>query len=210
MDLGPAPCELEPYVTAMTDSLDTLLEKLNRGDDAAAEQVFVRYEAYLRKVVRRLLSVELRAKFDSVDVVQSVWGDLLGRFRTGGVRFSSSIELRAFLIKATRNRFIDRVRRHRTAARLEKPIGETDRNALPPSSLPNASEIAQAGELWERLLAMCPAEHHQILRLRRQGFTLKEIAARSGLHEGSVRRILRNLSLRLACSSASVAEVAIR
>jgi RNA polymerase sigma factor (sigma-70 family) len=193
----------------MTDSLDTLLEQLNSGDDAAAEQVFVRYEPYLRKVVRRLLSVELRAKFDSIDVVQSVWGDLLSRFRAGGIRFTSAAQLRAFLVKATRNRFIDRVRRHRTAARLERPLGETDRNALPPSFLPHASEFVEAGELWQRLLALCPAEHHQILRLRRQGFTLKEIADHTGLHEGSVRRILRNLSLRLACATTSPAEVTI-
>ena len=42
------------------DSLDALLEKLNGGDDAAAEQAFVAYEPYLRKVVRRLLPAELR------------------------------------------------------------------------------------------------------------------------------------------------------
>jgi RNA polymerase sigma factor (sigma-70 family) len=190
------------------DSLDAILEKLNSGDDAAARQVFIAYEPYLRKVVRRLLPSQLRAKFDSIDVVQSVWGDMLSRFQDCGMRFASADQLRAFLLKATRNRFIDRVRQHRAAVRVERPLHETTQDSQPQSPLPHASEFAQATELWERLLAFCPGEHHQILQLRREGFTLTEIAEKTGLHEGSVRRILRNLALRLACESAAPAEVA--
>jgi RNA polymerase sigma-70 factor (ECF subfamily) len=195
-------------ITMILDSLNALLEKLSSGDDDAAEQVFITYEPYLRKVVRRLLPAALRAKFDSVDVVQSVWGDVLSSFRGGGTRFASAAQLRTFLIRATRNRFIDRVRQHRTAARLEQPLGETGLDALPSSPLPLASELAEAVELWERLLTLCPAEHRQILLLRRQGFTLTEIAKKVDLHEGSVRRILRNLSLRLACESTAPTEAA--
>ena len=185
------------------DSLEVILNRLNSGDDAAAQQVFIDYEPYLRKVVRRLLPAELRPKFDSIDVVQSVWGDVLGRFREGGMRFESAAQLRAFLLKATRNRFIDRVREHRTAARLERPIHDTAPQDQPLSPLPHASELAVAAELWQRLLAACPAEHQPILELRRQGCTLIEIAKQTGLHEGSVRRILRNLALKLAGESAT-------
>src|SRR5688572_6290317 len=99
------------------DSLDSLLAKLNGGDPVAAEQAFLAYEPYLRKVVRRLLPGGLRAKFDSIDVVQSVYCDVLAAFREGGMRFGTAAQLRAFLIKSTRNRFIDRVRQYQTAAR---------------------------------------------------------------------------------------------
>src|SRR5688500_4546583 len=181
------------------DSLDALLEKLNGGDDAAAERAFVAYEPYLRKVVRRLLPAELRSKFDSIDVVQSVYGDVLVAFRNGGMRFGNVTQLRAFLIKATRNRFIDRVRQNQTAARREQPIAGYEAEWMPPSRRPRPSESAEAQELWERLLAMCPPEHHQLLILRRRGATAGEIAARVGMHEGSVRRVLRELSIKLAC-----------
>lgn len=188
------------------DSLDALLEKLNGGDHAAAEQAFVAYEPYLRKVVRRLLPAELRPKFDSIDVVQSVYGDVLGAFRAGGMRFGSPAQLRAFLIKATRNRFIDRVRQHQTAARLERPLGDTEPRGMPHSPYPRPSESAAAHELWERLLSICPPEHHQLLRLRRRGATASEIAQQVQMHEGSVRRVLRELSVRLACTTPSAAE----
>src|SRR3712207_3464888 len=95
--------------------LDQLLERLCQGDDHAAEQVFQAYEPYLRMVVRRQLPSRLRSKFDSVDVVQSVWADVLTGFREAGWRFTNADQLRAFLLKATRNRFINRVRQHQRA-----------------------------------------------------------------------------------------------
>jgi RNA polymerase sigma-70 factor (ECF subfamily) len=186
------------------DSLDALIEKLNSGDPAAAERAFVAYEPYLRKVVRRLLPAQLRPKFDSIDVVQSVYGDVLTAFRAGGMRFATVTQLRAFLIRATRNRFIDRVRQHQTAARLEQPLGEADPHRMPRSLEPRPSESAAAEELWERMLAICPPEHHRLLQLRRRGATASEIAAQIDMHEGSVRRILRDLSVRLACAPTRV------
>jgi RNA polymerase sigma-70 factor (ECF subfamily) len=185
------------------EPLQALLRQLCDGDVAAAETVFRTYEPYLRKVVRRQLPDHLRAKFDSVDVVQSVWADVLQGFREAGWRFPSVEHLRAFLIRATRNRFIDRVRQHEAAARREYQVatarlaeGSTDDPAGP-------SETAQAGELWERMLALCPPEHHGLLTLKRQGFSSEEIARRTGLHEGSVRRVLRALARRLAFADPS-------
>ena len=66
---------------------------------------------------------------------------------------------------------------------------------------PRPSESAAASELWERLLALCPTEHHRLLHLRRRGASAREIAAEVGIHEGSVRRVLRDLAVRLACAS---------
>ena len=75
------------------EPLDALLEKLTSGDAEAAEQVFRTYEPYLRLVVRRQLSPELRAKFDSLDVVQSVWAHLLQGFREAGWCFADTAHL---------------------------------------------------------------------------------------------------------------------
>ena len=180
------------------ESLSTVVEKLAQGDSSAAEMVFRAYEPFLRQVVRRQLSTELRAEFDSVDVVQSVWSDLLQGFRDSAWSFNDSDHLKAFLVSATRHRFLDRARRYRarrcnlapvmTGSRLDKTV---------PSGQARPSQVFQAEELWERMLAECRPEHRELLQLKREGFTIAEIASRIGLHEDSIRRILRDLACRM-------------
>jgi RNA polymerase sigma-70 factor (ECF subfamily) len=185
-----------------TDALDDLLDKLGSGDDAAAEEVFRAYEPYLRVVVRRMLPTNLRSKFDSIDVVQSVWADVLRRFRQGGYRFDSAAQLRAFLVKATRNRFIDRARQNRAAVQHQQSLEATFAADNLASHTDQPSELAQADDLWEQLMALCPPAHHRLLELKRQGCALAEIAQQTGLHESSVRRILYDLARRLAAQQA--------
>ena len=48
------------------------------------------------------------------------------------------------------------------------------------------------------MLALCPPAHRNLLLLRREGVPLAEIAARTGLHPGSIRRILRDLARKIA------------
>jgi RNA polymerase sigma-70 factor (ECF subfamily) len=182
----------------MSEPLDNLLAQLCSGDMAAAEKVFLAYEPYLRKAVRRQLPAPLRAKFDPADIVQSVWADVLRGFGEAGWRFADADHLRGFLFIATRNRLIDRIRQHEKATERTRPLGCADQRHHLRSPQPRPSEVAQADDLWERILAHCPAEHRPILELRRQGYSLAEIAQRTGLHPDSVRRILRTLARQLA------------
>jgi RNA polymerase sigma-70 factor (ECF subfamily) len=183
--------------------LDDLLSRLSRGDTDAAEQVFRAYEPYLRTIVRRQLSAALRAKFDSIDVVQSVWADVVKGLRDAAWEFLDTSRLRAFLIKMTRNRFLDRVRQHRRALDREQPLAEGTATDLPAPSCAQPSEVASARELWEQMLALCPPSHHDILRLKRQGLSLEEIAAQTGYHPSSIRRILYDLARRLSAQRSS-------
>ena len=183
------------------EPLQNLLDQLCRGDDGAAEQVFRAYEPYLRVVVRRLLPPRLRPKFDSVDVVQSVWADVLHGFREAGWRFTDADHLRGFLFVVTRNRLIDRIGQHQRATQHEEPLAEGDHPHALPSPQPRPSQLAQAGDLWQRILAHCAPEHRPVVELRRQGYSLAEIAARTGLHPDSVRRVLRTLARQLAFSA---------
>jgi RNA polymerase sigma-70 factor (ECF subfamily) len=180
------------------EPLEALLDRLCEGDPEAAAQVFLAYEPFLRLVVRRHLPERLRTKLDSADVVQSVWADVVQGFRTAGWHFPSAGHLRAFLVRATRNRLHDALRRHHVALERERPLGEAGQEPLLPTRQPRPSEVAQADDVWDKLLALCPPDHHDVLRLRRQGLQLMEIAERTGLHEGSVRRILRKLARQLA------------
>jgi RNA polymerase sigma-70 factor (ECF subfamily) len=182
------------------DPLDALLEQLCSGDSASAEQVFRAYEPYLRMVVRRMLPGHLLSKFDSVDVVQSVWVDVLEGFRDARWRFASAAHLRAFLVKATRNRFLDRMRQHQSVLAHEKalPAGSLDAPRTRVMQPTQPGDIVAADDLWERMLAMCPPAHQEVLRLKRQGHSLAEVAQHTGYHPSSVRRIFYDLAQRLA------------
>jgi RNA polymerase sigma-70 factor (ECF subfamily) len=179
------------------EHLDPLLQRLGQGDLTAAEEVLVAYEPYLRMVVRRYLPDLLRAKFDSVDVVQSVWVHVLRAFRARAWQITDRARLQALLVTVARRRLVSRFRHHRAAVAREQP-GGADLEVLVASGQPRPSEIAQADELWEQMLALCPPAHHEVLHLRRQGLPSAEIAGRTGMHEGSVRRILRQLARQLA------------
>ncbi len=181
--------------------LDSLLERLSGGDPAAAEEVFRSYEPYLRMVVRRQLPAWLRPKFDSLDVVQSVWADLLEGFRAGGWRFTDTAHLTAFLVKVTQNRFVDRLRQQQRAADDRALLDKEQALAEP---APRPSETAQAEDLWQQMLALCPPGQQEVLRLRRDGCRIDEIAERTGMHASSVRRILYDLAKRLAACNDAV------
>jgi RNA polymerase sigma factor (sigma-70 family) len=179
------------------DRLDELLSRLCDGDGSAAEEVFRAYEPYLRMVVRRRLPDPMRANFDSSDVVQSVWADLVVGFRERGWRFASAAQLRAFLVKATRNRFLDRARQNQRRTAREQTVA-VDGETATVGREPHPSELVQAAELWQQMLELCPPQHHRLLTLKRQGASLAEIAEQTGLHESSVRRILYELARSLA------------
>ncbi|HXT61001.1 MAG TPA: sigma-70 family RNA polymerase sigma factor [Pirellulales bacterium] len=187
----------------ISESLEALVAKISAGDAAAAEQVFKTYEPYLRLVVRKQMQPHLRRKFDSIDVVQSVWADLLPRFRAAAWQFENALQLRGFLIKAARNRLIDRARKQRAGLAVERPLIDSAQEGMPPSRLPRPSELSQADDVWRRMLAVCPPEHHELLRLKRQGLRLGEIARRTGMHVDSVRRIVRKVASQLATLSES-------
>lgn len=180
------------------DEPDSWLERLNNGDLAAVEQLFLRYEPYVRITVRRRLGAQLRTKLDSADIVQSVFADVVGGLRKSGWRFRGKPELRAFLRRIACRRIADRYEEHRHALGREQPIVETRPLSLPTSTAPRPSQIAQGREFAERVFEACAPGHEEIVRLRMSGLRIREIAERTGLHEGSIRRILYDLARRLS------------
>lgn len=180
-------------------SIDALVQRLRQGDSAAAAELVKAYEPLLRMVIRRQLSVTQQSKFDSVDIVQSIWMDVLAGFNRSQWEFENSAQLQAFLIKVAKNRLIDRARQQRNVLAVSALLA--DEVASPAIDTP--SEELISAELWGQLLELCPPHHHPILELKRQGFKIVEIAERVGMHSGSVRRILYDLSKRIVQQNSS-------
>jgi RNA polymerase sigma factor (sigma-70 family) len=176
---------------------EALVDRLARGDIQAAGTLFDAYAPYLRALVRRQLSDQLRSKFDSTDVVQSVWVQVIRRLGQDGWTVEDDARLRALLATIARRRLLTRVRQLAPDVAAER-ASAAEADSVDDSRNDRASEIVQAQELWDTMLELCPPEHHPVLVMRREGLPLTEIAARTGLHEGSVRRILRRLARELA------------
>lgn len=185
-----------PLATPLRDLVQQFLD----GNRSAADELFHLVQPYLLRVVRRRLSAPLRVKLDSADIVQSVWADVWRKREQGGWHFDDLEQFRVFLARLVQNRCIDRFRSHGMAVRHEEPLDHEAQGQ--PSALAaqqaHPSETLAADELWQKMLAVCPPAHRGLLDLKRQGFSLDEIALRTGLHKNSVRRILYEIAGRLA------------
>src|ERR1700758_727883 len=93
------------------DDIRGFLRRIHEGDEEAARELLLRYEAEVRLVVRRQLPRLLRSRFDSLDFLQSVWGSFFRRVRSGPAEFEDSRHLVAFLARAAKNKVIDEYRR---------------------------------------------------------------------------------------------------
>lgn len=182
----------------MTDEvLRSLVDKLRNGDAGAVEELLKQYEPILRVIVRRQLSPPLRRKFDSIDIVQSVWADVFDGFQRNRWEFSDAAHLRAFLVRAARNRLINRARQQKVE--FSQPDCLLEEQTDDVHGTP--SQEVEADELWDQMMELCPPVHQDILRLRRQGYSIDEIAKQAEMHPGSVRRIFYNLARRMAVRS---------
>src|SRR5215831_9054562 len=130
------------------DSLDQWIERLNHGDVDAVAPVFRAYEPYLRIAIRRRLSSRLRPKVDSVDVVQSVFADLVRGVRDRAWHFSGRPQLEAFLRRIAWRRLADRYQKHGRAMKREQSLEDTPSPLLAEKAQCRPSQEAEGREFW--------------------------------------------------------------
>ena len=184
--------------------LHTLLAKIAAGDQDAARELLTRYEAEVRLVVRRQLPRILRTRFDSLDFLQSVWGSFFRRVRsgTGTNEFEDTRHLVAFLARAAKNKVIDEYRRaasRKGDMHREEPLwnpGDSRPRELA-AETDSPSQVAEAHEAMTRLESLVPDDRREILQLKADGLTSREIGERLGISERTVQRVIEDLRRRL-------------
>ncbi len=183
-----------------------LLDRVRQGDEAAARELLQRFEPHVRRVVRSRLPVVMRTKFDSMDFVQSVWGDFFVRVHRDQVHFETPRQLAKFLALAAQAKVANECRRRLLTEKFdlnkEVALDQVDRSIPLTSPDPTPSQAAVANERLAGIMKGRPALHQKVLRLRAQGFTFAEIAVRAGIDERSARRILHGVEKELGLSHA--------
>jgi RNA polymerase sigma factor (sigma-70 family) len=160
-------------------------------------------------MVRSRLPKKLRTQFDSVDFVQAVWQSFFSDLKENPRDFANIEHLRAFLSGVVRNKVQEQ---HRRLTRTEKYdvareqslyIRRGDREVLREvvSPEPSPSEVAQADDRMAQLTAGRSPREVEIVRLRLQGLTFVEIAARTRMEERAVRRIIESVRTRMEARS---------
>lgn len=181
--------------------LADFLIRIHQGDQEAARELLTRYEAEVRLVVRRQLPRLLRSRFDSLDFLQSVWGSFFRRMRDAPTEFEDSRHLVAFLARAAKNKVIDEYRRaasRKQDMHREEPLWSDGRQTQDlADSIDSPSEVAQAREVYGRLLDLLPEERQAILKLKADGLSSKDIGTRLGMSERTVQRVLEDLRRRV-------------
>jgi RNA polymerase sigma-70 factor (ECF subfamily) len=179
----------------------TFLTRIQAGDEDAARELLSRYEAEVRLVVRRQLPRLLRSRFDSLDFLQSVWGDFFQRVRNGPAEFHDERHLVGFLARAAKNKVIDEYRRaasQKGNMHREEPLwgdGQRPRDLAAAGASP--SQVAEAREAYDRLLVLLPTDRRTILTLKAEGLSSREIGDRLGVSERTVQRVLEDLRRRV-------------
>lgn len=183
------------------EDIATFLARIQSGDEDAARELLRRYEAEVRLVVRRQLPRLLRSRFDSLDFLQSVWGDFFQRVRSGPAEFTDSRHLVGFLARAAKNKVIDEYRRaasQKQDMHREEPIwSEAGRPRELPGREESPSKVVEAREVFDRLQELLPEDRRMLLSLKADGLSSREIGVRLGISERTVQRILEDLRRRV-------------
>jgi RNA polymerase sigma-70 factor (ECF subfamily) len=168
-----------------------LLRRAQGGDSAAFAEIHARYERLVHGVVRRRLGPALRRKFDSVDVVQSVFEDVLRdlpRFEDRGEE-----KFRHWLFMKAENKVRDAHRRALDADGAPRETRLATNDDLAPEGV--AGPATQAGQADDEarlaaILSTMSAEQREVLNLHdREGLRFAEIAERLSLPSEDAARM---------------------
>ena len=132
-------------------------------------------------------------------------GSFFRRIKTSPTELECTENLIGFLARAARNKVIDEYRRassRKQDMRREESMweGGEQRDLADDSATP--SEVAEAGEAFDRLRELLPEDRRSVLDLKADGLTTIEIAAKLGIGERTVRRVIEYLRRRAGIDGA--------
>jgi RNA polymerase sigma-70 factor (ECF subfamily) len=184
-------------VSDLADSQE-LVERWRAGDQEAARVLFDRYVDRLAAVARLRIGQRLTARVDADDVVQSVFRTFFGRLREGQYSIADQDDLCKLLMRITVHKTLRQVEFQSAARR--NPGQETPQGAEPQQRLmevlsnnPSPEATVSFLDQLEHFLNELRPEERQILEMRFQGHDNEEVAAKLGVSDRKVRRVVERV-----------------
>jgi RNA polymerase sigma-70 factor (ECF subfamily) len=158
------------------------IRRIRAGDDRAAEELVRTYEPLVRREIRINSRDRRMARlFDSVDVCQSIWTSFFVRAAAGQFELDSPQHLAKLLAAMAKNKLASQARKYRYQKR---DVGRIDASNYALDGVsddqPTPSDCVSAKELFKRLHESLTDDERQVVDLRREGFSWKEVAESLG------------------------------
>jgi RNA polymerase sigma factor (sigma-70 family) len=184
-----------------------LIQRLQAGEQQAAEQLFGRYAQRLVSLAEQHLSRKLAGRVDGEDVVQSVFRTFFRRSAEGEFRIDTSAQIWRLLVRITLLKARAKGRYHtadKRNAAAEQPVPADDWLLQATAHEPAPEEAVILVDQIEALLRDQPPLHSQVLERRLQGHNVSDIAAELRVSRQTVHRVLNLLQRRLGDSYAEL------
>ncbi|MCU0963185.1 MAG: ECF-type sigma factor [Pirellulaceae bacterium] len=157
-----------------------LVERLQRGSQEAASEVYQRYAQRLCQQIERRIGQHLQGRVEAGDVVQSAFRTFFRRAANGEFTIDHTCDLWHLLLTITLNKVRGQAEHHcakKRDPRREQRIGF---HVFPDDigSEPSAAEAIALDDELESLLARLEGTEAEIVRLRLAGLRGADIAAR--------------------------------
>ena len=179
---------------------------LRSGDDQVLREFYDRYFSGLCRIADRQLLTGLRRRFDAEDVVQSALRTFFRRTTAGQFELADADRLWRLLCAVTLNKVREKARYHLRQRRGidQEQMATVSRTASldtpsdhVPDRGPSPAEAAEFADAFQQVLSVMDDEERQVVDLKLQDCTNDEVAARMGISERTVRRILKRIEARL-------------
>jgi len=179
-----------------TDFTDqTLIQRLQDGEVDAATALYVRYSKRLQSLATNQTSRELSYRVGSDEIVQSVFRTFFRRANMGQYAVADGEDLwKLFLVIA-----LNKIRKASEFHHAQKRDIKRTRS-FESSFLETKSSHSGENDVAYSILRMTVDEslnnlrsgHDEVVRLRIEGYSLPEIAEKTGRAKRTVERILQN------------------
>jgi RNA polymerase sigma factor (sigma-70 family) len=186
-----------PGETPSPDSDHTLLERVRRGDGAAAAVLYERYAGRLRVVTEARRDRALAGRLDADDILQSAFGSFFRRAAEGAYHVSAGEELWGLLVSITLNKLRSAGDYHRAQKRDSRATTPASAS-LPDVRTRDARALAELRWLIAEIIDPLPDVQQRMIHLRLEGHEVREIAERTGRSRRSVERVLHDFREALA------------